>query len=402
MIPAEACVSRFPGAQRSMHQIDVMRKFAKEVGPPSDTVADTVPMVRYAIGCMTGTSLDGLDVVLVEAEGSGLDIRVRPLRRVASGLGGLASGLRMAASGTPISAAELCRLALELGELHARVVGDLVDRAGVKLAVCAVPGQTILHTPPLSMQLINPWPVAQRLGCPVVHDLRGADLAAGGQGAPITPLADWVLFRSDHIDRAVVNLGGFCNITTIPAGSLPVGVRGFDVCACNQVLDACARQSLGEPYDADGCAALAGTPNEHAVGALLDILTVQSADARSLGTGDECEAWADQHAFLDGNDLMASATHAVGTVIGERVRGSGEVLLAGGGVRNATLVRTISNIAGPCQTTAAFGIHEQEREAVCIAVLGLLALDGVSYTRAAITGREEHVLTEGSWIGVRP
>lgn len=371
-------------------------------GGQGGVVADTVSMVRYAIGCMTGTSLDGLDAVLVEAEGTGLDLRVRAVGHEGAGLGDLADGLRAAASGTPMSAGEFSRLALELGELHARVVGDMVDTAGIVPAVCVLPGQTVVHAPPVSMQLINPWPAAQRLGCPVLHDLRGADLAAGGQGAPITPIADWVLFRSEEEDRAIVNLGGFCNVTTLPAGSGPEDVRGFDVCTCNQVLDACARRALGEAYDEDGRAALAGTPDDDAAGSLLDILRAQSLGTRSLGTGDECGAWVDRYASLDGNNLMASAARAVGTVIGERVRGSGAAVLAGGGVRNPALVHSIEDIAGPSRTTEAFGVGAQDREATCVAVLGLLALDGVMYTQGPITGRKDRLMTEGAWIGVRP
>lgn len=351
---------------------------------------------------MTGTSLDGLDAVLVEAEGTGLDLRVRPVRHAESGLGELAEGLRAAAGGTPMAAGDLARLALELGKLHAAVAGNLIDAAGVEPAVCAVPGQTIFHAPPVSMQLVNPWPIAQRLGCPVLHDLRGADLAAGGQGAPITPIADWILFRSDDEDRAIVNLGGFCNVTTLAAGSGPEGVRGFDVCACNQVLDACARRALGKPYDENGQRALTGTPDAEAVASLLGILGAQSSGHRSLGTGDECQAWVDTHASLHARDLMASAAHAVGAAIGERVRGSGAAVLSGGGVQNAALVRAIEDIAGPCRTTDAFGVGPQEREATCIAVLGLLALDGVVYTQGPITGRTAQLATEGAWIGVRP
>ena len=321
-------------------------------------------MVRYAVGCMTGTSLDGLDAVLVEAEGVGLDLRVRTLARTGVELGALAFGLGAATSGTPMSAGDFSRLALELGELHAQVVGELVDRSGLEPAVCALPGQTVVHAPPISMQLINPWPVAQRLGCPVIHDLRGADLAAGGQGAPITPLADWVLFRSEEADRAIVNLGGFCNVTSLPAGLDTQGVQGFDVCVCNQVLDSCARAALGMPYDHEGRAALAGTPDCDAVDALRDVLRGQSTAGRSLG--------------------------------------SGFAVLAGGGVRNAALVRAIEDVVGPCQTTEAFGIGVQEREAVCVAVLGLLALDGVVYTQASITGRTRPLMAEGSWIGGRP
>ncbi|MEQ8315949.1 MAG: anhydro-N-acetylmuramic acid kinase [Phycisphaerales bacterium] len=359
-------------------------------------------MVRYAIGCMTGTSLDGLDAALVEAEGKGLDLRVRTAGYVSAGLGDLVDGLRAAATGAPINAGEFARLALDFGGLHARVLGDMLDGAGVEPAVCVLPGQTIVHKPPVSLQLINPWPVARRLGCPVLYDLRGADLAAGGQGAPITPIADWVLFRSEDEDRAIVNLGGFCNITTLPAASRPDGVRGSDVCACNQVLDACARRALGKAYDEDGRAALAGRPDDEAVGTLRDILRAQSSGDRSLGTGDECGAWVDRYDSLDGRDLLASAAHAVGTVIGERARSEGVAVLAGGGVRNAALVRSIEAAAGACRFTDALGVGAHQREATCIAVLGLLALDNVVYTQRAITGRREDLVAEGAWIGVRP
>ena len=346
--------------------------------------------------------MDGLDAVLVEAEGTGLDVRVRSVRYVSAELGELAHGLRAAAGNEPVTAHELPRLALELGELHAHTVGRLVDESGTTPSVCVLPGQTLVHAPPVSLQLINPWPVAHRLGCPVLHDIRGADIAAGGQGAPITPLADWVLFRSDTERRAIVNLGGFCNVTTIARDSDPDGIAGFDVCACTTVLDACARAALGEAYDRNGNSACEGTPDEDATTQLLDILRAQSSGGRSLGTGDECTAWVDRHTSLQAPTLLASATRAIGTAIGERVRDSDAVILAGGGTQNAALVRSIEDVVGACATTAAFGIGVQEREAVCIAVIGLLALDGITYTRQHITRRPRAISCEGSWIGVRP
>lgn len=359
-------------------------------------------MVRYAIGCMTGTSLDGLDAVLVEAEGTGLNMRVRAIAHAEADLGELKDDLRAVAAGSPTSAGDFARIALRLGELHAMAIEGLVEREGVRLAACALPGQTVFHRPPNSLQLINPWPVALRLGCPVLHDLRGADIAAGGQGAPITPIADWVLFRSESEDRAIVNLGGYCNVTTLPAGSPPPSVRGFDVCACNQVLDACARSVLGRPFDTDGRAARAGTPDESATAELSHMLQAQASAGRSLGTGDECTGWVEQHAPLAPSDLMASAAWAVGTVVGERLADLGNPILAGGGSRNRALVAAIERVAGPCKTTADHGVDVQHREAGCIAVLGLLALDGVRYTLHGATGRAVDLSAEGSWIGVLP
>ncbi len=104
-----------------------------------------------------------------------------------------------------------------------------------RLDLVVAHGQTVYHAPPLSWQLCAPGPIAHALQVPVLCDLRSADIAAGGQGAPITPIADHILFRHAREARAVVNLGGFCNITTLPAGDDATRVRGGDVCACNQV-----------------------------------------------------------------------------------------------------------------------------------------------------------------------
>ena len=108
-------------------------------------------------------------------------------------------------------------------------------------------GQTVFHAPPASWQLLNAAPIARAVRAPVVFDLRQADLAAGGQGAPITPLADWIMLRAHGpaaAGRAIVNLGGFCNVTILPSGAGPEGVRGMDVCPCNHLLDGVARRRV--------------------------------------------------------------------------------------------------------------------------------------------------------------
>ena len=189
---------------------------------------------------MTGTSIDALDAALVELRGSGLGLRVSVRATASWALGPLGDDLRRAASGQPAPAGFFASLSRRFGEFHAERLGAWLDAlSGAPDLVC-VHGQTVFHAPPDSWQLIDASPIVRRVGAPTVFDLRRADLSCGGQGAPITPIADWVLFRDDRSARAVVNLGGFCNITRLGAGGGPETVRGSDVCACNQVLDAIA------------------------------------------------------------------------------------------------------------------------------------------------------------------
>lgn len=276
---------------------------------------------------------------------------------------------------------EMAKIALEFGALHADVIAELLSGEPVDRIV--VHGQTVFHAPPVSWQLINPAPIAVRFGVPVVSDLRQADLAQGGQGAPITPPADWVLYRDAHVARAVINLGGYCNMTILPrddgAATKPSeSVRGFDVCACNQVLDAVARLALNQQFDDGGAAARSGQCDAVASAELLCILRQQRDAGRSLGTGDEAQVWVHNHLnSLTPADLAATAVRAIAQCIGETAQcfGVGEMVVAGGGARNRTLVSLIETVAGlPTRMSDEFGVPIEAREAAAIAILG--ARDG--------------------------
>jgi len=363
---------------------------------------------RLIAGVMTGTSIDAIDVAIARIDGQGLSLRAELLDHHSHPLGELVAPLRDAAEQRPLAARQFAELGLEFGRLHARVIEAACRSAGVsQLDLVAAHGQTVYHRPPASWQLLNAAPIAEALRCRVVHDLRQADLAAGGQGAPITPLADWVLFRHPTRRRAIVNLGGFCNATLLPAaeGGGIHDLLGADVCACNLVLDAVARAALGLPFDADGATAASGTPRGDAVEALRHSLSSQSALHRSLGTGDEASAWvAALRDQLGPADLAASAVAAVSETIGDWLvaQGAEEVFLAGGGARHAALRSGIARSAGrPVATTAELGVPVEAREALEMAVLGALAEDGVAITLPQVTGRRDapEPRRAGVWLG---
>jgi anhydro-N-acetylmuramic acid kinase len=355
--------------------------------------------VRTVAGCMTGTSIDALDAALVEIAGHGLAMRARFVRAVSLPLGDLAPRLRRTATNSPVTAGEIAAAARDLSLLHVRALGELFGAHAPDL-VC-VHGQTVFHAPPLSWQLMQPAPIAQAVGAPVVYDLRQADLARGGQGAPITPIADWVLFRNAPGRTAIINLGGFCNVTLLPPGRDDPGlVEAVDVCACNQLLDEVARRALGKPYDEDGAAAMSGTPATDALRDLTDLLRRQSRAGRSLGTGDELAGWVvDATAKLEPADLAATVCEAVAMTIAERVGPVQSAYLAGGGVRNVALAQALGRaIQGRVAITDELGIPPEYREAVCFAVLGALCQDRVPITLPRVTGCAAPAPVSGAWV----
>lgn len=352
---------------------------------------------------MTGTSLDAVDAALLAAEGQGPGLRCTIEGFTSAPLDELAGPLRALAEGRPVAAGEIADAALRLGELCAEVGSRVAG--GTVPDVCVIPGQTVHHAPPLSWQLVNPWPVYRALGCPVLFDVRSADIAAGGQGAPITPLPDWVLFRDSSESRVIVNLGGFCNATALPAGGAQKDVRGMDICVCNQLLDRAACAAIDRPFDPDGKHAERGTVQADPAAELQSLLEAQTEGGRSLGSGDEAFAWVDQHRTrLEPDDLLATAAAAIGDHIGSvcaALLPGARLLLAGGGALNRALVDAIA-VHGPTASTAELGIDPQHREAAAMAVIGLLALDGIPFTLPQVTGRTAELKTEGAWIGRTP
>lgn len=354
---------------------------------------------------MTGTSLDGLDVSLVEISGHGLDITARPMRHLSRPLGAVAAPLRALAEQHPLTAGDIARLMHDFAELHALAILELL--ADDKADLVCIHGQTVYHKPPLSWQLLQPAPVARAVNCPVVCDLRAADLAAGGQGAPITPIADWILYRhligdADRLD--IVNLGGFCNITSLARNGDPrhalSRIHAGDVCACNQILDAAARSLLRHPFDENGASAASGQVHDEALEDLLGVMRARQLPGRSLGTGDELTDWLARHRHqIQAPDLLHTACVAIAETIGQYLAAlpgvPGAVMLAGGGAKNRALVAALASASPGLVSPLPGG---DSREPDCFAILGALCHDRVPITLPHITGCASPAPIAGTWL----
>jgi anhydro-N-acetylmuramic acid kinase len=355
---------------------------------------------------MTGTSLDGLDVALVEIRGVGLDMRPRFIRAASTPLGAVGDGLRELAEQRAASAGRIAELMREFALLHARAIAECL--AGESCDLVCVHGQTVYHKPPVSWQLMQPAPIVHAIGAPVVYDLRQADLAAGGQGAPITPIADHVLFRDVPGTVCVVNLGGYCNFTRLN-GRGPQDIEARDVCACNQLLDRVARVALGRPFDENGSAAQRGRVDPRAEADLCSLLAAQGREQRSLGTGDELSDWVERYrADVSPEDLCATACAGIARVIVQACRAD-RLILAGGGTRNIALCGAIEDAQRRTEYTASgnrrsvsisddWGVPALYREAACFAVLGALCRDAIPITLPRVTGCRHPAPLSGAWM----
>jgi 1,6-anhydro-N-acetylmuramate kinase len=353
---------------------------------------------------MTGTSIDGdLDAAVVSIHGHGLAMRAPLVLGRSYPLGKVADELRRIAAQEAMNAREFARIAHAFGECHAHAVESLCKEAGVKPDLVVLHGQTVFHAPPLSWQLIDPWPVAASLECAVRYDLRGANIASGGQGAPITPLADFVLFAAEATPKTILNLGGFANATLLPPrASGPSEIRGFDACACNHLLDRVARTRLGRPFDEDGRAAAHGTPDLALATAIAGVLAPSEGSTpsvRSLGTGDEAVGAVDLTADLSPQDACATVTEGLALALAARLLAAGHeagstIVVAGGSARHRALRERLAlHASSPVETSEDHtGIPVAMREAAGMAVLGALADDGIPFTLQNVTGASSRTI----------
>ena len=360
---------------------------------------------RIVVGTMTGTSLDGLDVSIMAIEGQGLTLTARLVHHAATPFGPLAGPLRSLAEQIPASAGAISRLAHDFGALHAEAILATLEQAGLSTqdpTLVALHGQTVFHAPPLSWALLDVTPLMRHLPCTIVSNLRDTDLGAGGQGAPITPLADWILFRTAH-PRSIVNLGGFCNVTHLPAADDgPGGITGGDVCACNHLLDAEARENLNAPFDRDGACALAGTIDEGLATELAAMFMRDGtgAEHRSLGTGDEMtEVRARLDRVPDGPGRMATLVDGLARSVAGGIGAVEEALFFGGGCRNKALQARLEHHLPDTRCLFSHpSMPLDARESSAMAVLGVLAHDGEEITIPGVTGRAmQSNHRDGSW-----
>ena len=354
-----------------------------------------------AIGLMSGTSLDGVDAALVRFDGPThaalLGYVTRPytdaerseLRAALDPAGG---------AGAPA----LARLHVRLAEWAAEAIQILLAQTRTpasELAFIAFPGQTIWHEPPLvTWQLGEPAVLAERFGVRVVSGFRARDVAAGGQGAPLVPMADVLLFAAPDAPRVLLNLGGMANLTYVPRRAEDHGVLAFDTGPGVAVIDGVAR--LVDPrrsYDRDGRLAAQGTPDETLLAELLADPFFAAPPPKSTGRERYGDAYAVAlHRRAPGVDGVATAAEltarSVAASVGRWLPGDVEVVASGGGCHHPGLMqaleRHLAALPGrhPLRRFDDLFFPGDAKEAVAFALLGYLTLHGQPGNLPAATG----------------
>jgi len=371
------------------------------------------------VGLMSGTSGDGVDAVLADVRGSGHDLKVRPLAFVSTPYPPDLQQRILAASvrGT---VAEICRLNVVLGEWFAKAALRVIKQAGFepgKIDVIGSHGQTIHHLPNAvdepdvgavrsTLQIGEPAVIAERTGITTVANFRPRDMAAGGQGAPLTPYAHYVLLRDRKRSRLVVNLGGIGNVTYLPAGKGLEAVVAFDTGPGNMVMDGLVqRLTKGkEAMDRNGRLAAKG---KVAVGLLAKLLAhpyLKQRPPKSTGREEFGEVYVErmlaaQEAHrLKPEDLLATCSLLTAITLGSARRWLGgpvdEVIVGGGGVRNRALMSNLSSVFSPVpvRTFETAGWESKAFEAVAFAVLAYQTALGECANVPSVTGAAHSVV----------
>ena len=389
----------------------------------------TMPKAMVVAGVMSGTSADGVDVAVCRIsaakDGNGVP-RVKLLGHAGFGYSKAVRAAVLAAmDAKAISVAELSRLHWRLGEIYADCVEKAAAKLGVRVELVGCHGQTIYHQGVaarfLGSNVRSTWQmgeasvIAERLRVPVVSDFRPADMAAGGQGAPLVPMLDYVMFRSSRVSRVLQNLGGIGNLTAIPAGAAVDAVMAFDTGPANMVIDACMERLYGKAFDRDGAVARRGRAISSVVARVLEgryfaALPPKSCGREQFGAAfvssfiEECKK-----AGASDDDVVATATAltAESVMVGYRRfvwahLGSAaplaktEFVVAGGGARNAALMAMLHERLEPLGVKVRLmdelGVPGQAKEGVAFALLAWLTWTGVPGNVPSATGAKRLVV----------
>lgn len=373
------------------------------------------------VGLMSGTSVDGVDAALVEIEGSGLKTSLRLVEFITYPFPDeVRKRIFRIFAPSRCSVEDICEMNFIIGDIFAQAALEVIAKAGLKTSgvhLIGSHGQTICHLPrsgsqkfiASTLQIGEPAVIAYRTGIVTVGDFRVADIAAGGQGAPLVPYVDYLLFRDEKKTRAIQNIGGISNVTVLPAGGRPEDILAFDTGPGNMIIDGLVQIiTRGQKrYDYNGQMASRGVPNEHLLEELLSHPFISKPPPKTTGREEFGLNFvrdifdAARTLKISKFDLLATATAYTAECIYQNYArfilpeyDIWEILVCGGGMHNLTLMELLRKKFHPIQIRSVddYGLMSDAKEAIAFAVLANETINGNPGNIPSATGADQPVI----------
>jgi len=350
-------------------------------------------MRRFIVGLMSGTSLDGVDASLIRVEGFGINTKVEILKSISLPYeDSTKQQLMQAMSSDHSNVQHICSLNFKMSYLFADAVKEVCQQARISLEnlyLIGSHGQTIYHIPrstdgimSSTLQICDASVLAYETGTTVVSNFRTMDIAAGGEGAPLIPYVDWLLFRDPIKGRILQNIGGIGNCTVIEKDASLKNIDAFDTGPGNMIIDGLCRELLGVPFDENGDIAEKGTVHHDIVLKWMSDPYFRLSPPKSTGREDFGDPYVSQimHEFrqLSPEDFIATATYFTAYTIADAYEqfvfqhyDISDIIISGGGGNNVTLVKMIQQLVPDknVSTLDQFGMSSDEKEAVGFGIL---------------------------------
>jgi anhydro-N-acetylmuramic acid kinase len=368
---------------------------------------------KYILGLNSGTSADGVDAAIVQIIGNGFNSRVKFVAGKTYDFSrAFSKKLKMFAEPNFDSGRKWLELDIELAELFAVAARKIIKYAGLRytdIDLIGSHGQTIRHLPrtrygAITHQIGDPARIAVKTGITTVGDFRVADTAAGGQGAPLTPIVNAILFGRKKTNVGVLNIGGIANISILKSRGGAFEIFGCDTGPGNMLVDYISQSLFKKPYDKGGKLALAGRVDDSIIKAILALKFFNRAGPKSAGREDFGEDFSRKFLLncrkckLNKHDIMATAAmltiEAVKKCLELNKLKIDELILTGGGAKNRFFKAMIEKSLPSVKITLAsdYGYPEDYLEAISFAILANEAICSNRYSLKNITGAKKAVV----------
>lgn len=369
-----------------------------------------------AVGLMSGTSLDGIDAALVEIKGSGINTKVNLLEfetfKIPSEI---KNEIKKSCLEDESSVDLICSLNFKLGNLFADAVIDILNKANIdieKLDYIASHGQTIYHIPKdkeglvkSTLQIGEASVIAYKTNTLVISNFRVMDMAANGEGAPLVPYTEHILYSEKEKGVALQNIGGIGNVTFLPESNLIDDIFAFDTGPGNMAIDEACNILFGIPYDKDGKIASIGIVNDEMLNELMKIKYIHEKPPKTTGREDFGQIFVenliDKYNKLKSEDIIATLTMFTAKSISYNYKKFiiqnnklEKVIIAGGGAHNKTLIKFIKEELDGIEVLIQedLGFSSDAKEAIAFAILGNETLNNNFSNVPSATGASEKVI----------